>query len=74
MLCSHVDSHSWPVTPGIPPTDRTVSVRFIRDLSDTTRELWQSRFLLQQLVRRNIRIRYEQAIMGFAWAILRREQ
>jgi ABC-type polysaccharide/polyol phosphate export permease len=49
-------------------------VRFIRDLSDTTRELWQSRFLLQQLVRRNIRIRYEQAIMGFAWAILRREQ
>ena len=33
------------------------------------RELWQSRELVQQLVTRDIRVRYHQAIMGFAWAL-----
>lgn len=41
---------------------------------DTYREVWSDfrsyRDLLYQLVRRDIRIRYKQAAMGFAWAIL----
>ncbi len=41
---------------------------------DTYREVWTDlwvyRDLLHQLVRRDIRIRYKQAAMGFAWAIL----
>lgn len=32
-------------------------------------ELWHSRELVQQLVLRDIRIRYHQAVMGFAWAL-----
>lgn len=33
------------------------------------REVWDSRELVHQLVLRDIRIRYQQAIMGFAWAL-----
>ena len=33
------------------------------------RELWSSRELIQQLVVRDLRVRYQQAVMGFAWAI-----
>jgi lipopolysaccharide transport system permease protein len=33
-------------------------------------ELWKYRELLYQLMLRDIRIRYKQAVMGFAWAIL----
>ena len=33
-------------------------------------ELWQARDLLSQLVLRDVRVRYKQALLGFAWAIL----
>jgi ABC-type polysaccharide/polyol phosphate export permease len=32
-------------------------------------ELWESRELVGQLVLRDVRVRYHQAIMGFAWAL-----
>lgn len=34
------------------------------------REVWRARELLWQLTRRDIAIRYKQALMGFAWAVL----
>jgi ABC-type polysaccharide/polyol phosphate export permease len=34
------------------------------------RDIWSSRELLDQLVRRDVRLRYRQAVMGFAWALL----
>ena len=34
------------------------------------REIWRYRELLYQLTLRDIRIRYKQAVMGFAWAVL----
>ena len=34
------------------------------------REVWQRRELLRQLVNRDVRLRYHQAIMGFLWALL----
>jgi lipopolysaccharide transport system permease protein len=39
-------------------------------LAEAAREIWQSRELLYQLMLRDIRIRYKQAVMGFGWAIL----
>jgi lipopolysaccharide transport system permease protein len=55
---------------------RTANEGF-REVSDTStdlaviaRDFWQSRYLLGQLARRDIRIRYTQAAMGFAWALL----
>ena len=36
----------------------------------SVRETWESRELVQQLVLRDIRVRYAQAVMGFAWALL----
>ena len=33
------------------------------------RDIWASRELLDQLVRRDVRLRYRQAVMGFAWAL-----
>jgi len=33
-------------------------------------ELWRSRGLLYELMRRDIRIRYKQAVMGLVWAVL----
>ncbi len=40
------------------------------DLRTIFRDLWDTRDLLYQLTRRDITIRYKQAVMGFAWAIL----
>jgi ABC-type polysaccharide/polyol phosphate export permease len=34
------------------------------------RELWNSKYILYQLIRRDVRIRYKQAAMGIGWAIL----
>lgn len=40
------------------------------DLREIVAELAQSRDLVQQLTLRDIRIRYKQAVFGFAWALL----
>jgi len=42
----------------------------LESLSESARELWDYRQLLYQLTLRDIRIRYKQAVMGFAWAFL----
>jgi ABC-type polysaccharide/polyol phosphate export permease len=39
-------------------------------IREATAEVWDSRELLHQLAKRDIRIRYKQAVMGFGWAIL----
>jgi ABC-type polysaccharide/polyol phosphate export permease len=39
-------------------------------LRDELLEIWQRRDLLVQLATRDVRIRYKQAAMGFAWAVL----
>ncbi len=40
------------------------------DLREIVHDLWRYRDLLYQLARRDVRIRYKQAAMGFAWALL----
>ena len=43
----------------------------LRDLHEiAVDELWKYRELLYELTLRDVRIRYKQAVMGFAWAIL----
>ena len=42
---------------------------FFYDLAEMVRETYASRELLYQMVLRDIRVRYKQAAMGFAWAI-----
>jgi ABC-type polysaccharide/polyol phosphate export permease len=39
-------------------------------LGSEMREIWERRDLLLQLAARDVRIRYKQAVMGFAWAVL----
>ncbi len=39
------------------------------DLKGATIEIWEHRELLEQLTRRDIKLRYKQAAMGFAWAV-----
>jgi len=39
-------------------------------LAGALAELWQARDLLSQLVLRDVRVRYKQALLGFAWAVL----
>jgi ABC-type polysaccharide/polyol phosphate export permease len=41
-----------------------------RELVGLARAVWQARDLLGQITLRDIRIRYKQAVMGFAWAVL----
>ncbi len=38
-------------------------------LATIVRDVWSSRELLHQLVQRDLRLRYRQAVMGFGWAI-----
>ncbi len=51
---------------------RTVEVKpgVLAELRGIIREIWECRDLLYQLTRRDITIRYKQAVMGFAWAVL----
>lgn len=49
-----------------PVNNRTV----FGDLAEIVRELRQSKDLLYQLTLRDIRVRYKQAVFGFAWAVL----
>ncbi len=39
------------------------------DLKSATIEIWEHLELLEQLTRREIKLRYKQAAMGFAWAV-----
>lgn len=41
----------------------------LAELAEIGRDFWRYRELLYQLTRRDIRIRYKQAAMGFGWAI-----
>jgi lipopolysaccharide transport system permease protein len=41
----------------------------LADLKSASIEVWQHRELLEQLTRRDIKLRYKQAAMGFAWAV-----
>lgn len=43
--------------------------RLFPTLQEMVRELWQYRELLGQMVLRDVRIRYKQAVMGFGWAL-----
>jgi ABC-type polysaccharide/polyol phosphate export permease len=54
--------------PESPPQSAT-SGGALADLREIATDLWQRRDLLYQLARRDVRIRYKQAVMGFAWAI-----
>jgi ABC-type polysaccharide/polyol phosphate export permease len=51
---------------GGPPPGR----RLFGTLREIASEIWQYRQLTYQLALRDVRIRYKQAVMGFAWAIL----
>lgn len=42
----------------------------LAELAEIFKDFWKYRELLVQLAKRDIRIRYKQAAMGFAWAIL----
>ena len=44
-------------------------IRPLATLAETGRDLVEYRHLLYQLALRDIRVRYKQAVMGFAWAI-----
>ncbi|MBC8088882.1 MAG: ABC transporter permease [Phycisphaerae bacterium] len=57
-------ANAAPNRPGAPA--RTI----VGDLREIVAELRQSRDLIQQLTLRDIRIRYKQAVFGFAWALL----
>jgi len=55
--------------PDQPAVAATPRLSFFRDLVQVGTDLWQFRELLGQLARRDIKIRYKQAVMGFAWAL-----
>ncbi len=58
-------SEPYPIPP---PAVRQSAAQALREIA--VDELWQHRELLLQLTLRDVRIRYKQAVMGFAWAIL----
>ena len=61
-----MDAAHKPIVPSPVPA-RRASV--LRDLADIAHDFWTYRDLLYQITLRDIRIRYKQAVMGFAWAI-----
>jgi ABC-type polysaccharide/polyol phosphate export permease len=58
-----------PPAPVRPSAARPERKSFIGDLADVVADLWNFRELLGQITKRDIKIRYKQAVMGFAWAL-----
>lgn len=56
--------------PAAPAVRIVPAVRWPWPNGTDVRELWQYRALLWQLVRRDIRVRYAQTVLGAAWAVL----
>jgi ABC-type polysaccharide/polyol phosphate export permease len=56
--------------PGVAPAPEARVPGLLEDLRSIAHELATSGDLLKQLVLRDIRIRYKQAVLGFAWAVL----
>jgi ABC-type polysaccharide/polyol phosphate export permease len=48
----------------------TVQRSFVGEIAATVREIWEHRDLVRQLALRDLQVRYAQAVMGFAWAVL----
>lgn len=70
-----------PVWEEVPPAESTDQATWMslsdeersiaRDLREIVRdELWTHRGLIYELMRRDIRVRYKQTALGFAWAVL----
>lgn len=55
-----------------PPAGPPPGARYRRHLTMRTAlvELWRARGLIRTLVERDLRIRYKQTILGFAWAVI----
>src|SRR5690242_14588807 len=53
--------------PGLVPGPRA---SLAASISEIASDFWAHRDLLHQLTLRDIRLRYKQAVMGFAWSIL----
>lgn len=53
-----------------PTTERVLSAHGHTGVREVFREIVERRDLLTQLASRDVRIRYKQAVMGFAWALL----
>src|SRR6185437_3924624 len=62
------DMTEFVLTSELPAQRRRSLVGDLREIA--VDELWKYRELLYQLMLRDVRIRYKQAVMGFAWAIL----
>ena len=63
---SAFDVTSQQLEPSLPAPVRN---SVVTDLRQIATELWQFRELLTQLAKRDVKIRYKQAVMGFAWAL-----
>ncbi|HKP29727.1 MAG TPA: ABC transporter permease [Gemmatimonadales bacterium] len=58
-----------PTASGRPAITSSSGGTFFGDLRQVVTDIWDFRELLAQLTRRDIKIRYKQAVMGFAWAL-----
>lgn len=55
--------------PAHPPIEYQDRHTIVGDIRESVADLWSHRELLLQLTGRDIKLRYKQAVMGFAWAI-----
>jgi ABC-type polysaccharide/polyol phosphate export permease len=62
-LAAAPDDDSW-----LPDPEERRS--FARDLRESLTDLWAYRGLTMEFVRRDLRVRYKQTVMGFGWALL----
>src|SRR3990167_6846920 len=57
------------LAPSHPPIEYHDRHTVLGDLRESFADLWAHQELLKQLTGRDIKLRYKQAVMGFAWAV-----
>jgi lipopolysaccharide transport system permease protein len=58
------------IDPPFPELNHNLSTQPVAEVREAIVEVWKHRDLLEQLTLRDIRLRYKQAVMGVAWAVL----
>src|SRR4051794_2245649 len=43
---------------------------FLHGFGDTAKEIWQYRELLSNLIRKELKVKYKDSVLGFVWSLL----
>ncbi|HTZ42341.1 MAG TPA: ABC transporter permease [Jatrophihabitans sp.] len=70
LASSRVPESAAPAQPDAPLQRINAPRSFFRGFGGTAREIWQYRELLGNLIRKELKVKYKDSVLGFVWSLL----